>query len=144
MELKLTEKQRKWAESYVRTGNATQACRDAGYEGNDNSLRQQGFGNVKHPKIQAYIANVLGKDTEAEEDNRIATIKEVMQFYTSVMRGEVKDQFGLDVQMSDRIKAAQNLDKILQMAQKREADNVQDDLIIIQQYGRATEENVCH
>ena len=86
----------------------------------------------------------MGKDTEAEEDNRIATIKEVMQFYTSVMRGEVKDQFGLDVQMSDRIKAAQNLDKILQMAQKREADNVQDDLIIIQQYGRATEENVCH
>lgn len=41
----------------------------------------------------------------------IATADEVMQFFTSVMRGEVKDQFGLDATLSDRTRAAQEIAK---------------------------------
>lgn len=41
----------------------------------------------------------------------VATADEVMQFFTSVMRGEVKDQFGLDATLSDRTRAAQEIAK---------------------------------
>lgn len=41
----------------------------------------------------------------------VATADEVMKFFTSVMRGEVKDQFGLDATLSDRTRAAQEIAK---------------------------------
>ena len=41
----------------------------------------------------------------------VATAEEVMQFFTSVVRGEVKDQFGLDATLSDRMRAAQEIAK---------------------------------
>lgn len=34
-----------------------------------------------------------------------------MQYFSSVMRGEVKDQFGLEAPLSERTKAAQELAK---------------------------------
>ena len=34
-----------------------------------------------------------------------------MQFFSAVMRGEVKDQFGLDATLSDRTRAAQEIAK---------------------------------
>ena len=44
-------------------------------------------------------------------DERTANGKEVMAFLTSVMRGEVKDQFGLETPVSERIKAADLIGK---------------------------------
>ena len=41
----------------------------------------------------------------------MATSEEVMDFFSRVMRGEVKDQFGLETSVADRIKAAQELAK---------------------------------
>ena len=41
----------------------------------------------------------------------IAESDEVLKFYTAVMRGEVKDQFGLDASLSDRLKAGDSLMK---------------------------------
>lgn len=141
MKANLTNRQKKWAESYVKTLNATQACRDAGYSGNADTLAHQGKANLDNPKIQAYIADVLKVDLNAEENNRIATIEEVMEFYTAVMRGGLKDQFGLDTQMSDRIKAAQCLDKILTLARKAELDKKTDgDLVIVQHYGTTADD----
>lgn len=137
MEYKLTIKQKKWAEAFVRTRNATQACREAGYKGNRNVLAQQGKDNTENPRIQAYIKDVLGLDEEAEELKRIATIQEVMEFLTQGMRGEIKDQFGLDAMMSDRIKCANSLEKILTLTKKQEDTNGQNETLVIQyEYGK--------
>lgn len=41
----------------------------------------------------------------------VADATEVMKYFTDVMRGEVKDQFGLDASLSDRTSAAKELAK---------------------------------
>lgn len=41
----------------------------------------------------------------------VADATEVMKYFTDVMRGEVKDQFGLDASLSDRTQAAKELAK---------------------------------
>ena len=49
-----------------------------------------------------------------------------MQFYTKVMRGEEKDQFGLDASLTDRIRAGQELLKRLTIADEK--PNIQNDM----------------
>ena len=140
IELKLTEQERKWAEAYVKHLNATRACRDAGYEGNDNTLKQKGKRLLTKRHLQEYIAQIVESKRE-EENNRIATMAEVMEFYSKGMRGEIKDQFGLDAQMSDRIKCAQSLDKILQLKEKAKADESKEEALTVEQYyGRDDED----
>ena len=103
--MKLTPKQKAFCDYYIQTGNASEAARKAGYS--EKTAPFIGAENLKKPKISAYIAERL-----AEVDKkRIADADEVMQFYTSVLRGEVKDQFGLDVAISDKIKAGVELMK---------------------------------
>lgn len=41
----------------------------------------------------------------------MADADEVLRFYSAVMRGEVKDQFGLDASLTDRLKAGDALMK---------------------------------
>ena len=101
----LTPKQKAFADYYIETGNATEAAKRAGYS--KKSAYSIGDENLKKPAISAYI-----KSRMAEIDaGRIATADEVMKFYTSVMRGEVKDQFGLDAQLADRLNAGKELMK---------------------------------
>ena len=53
------------------------------------------------------MSEILSK-TKSEE---VATTEEVLEFLTSVMRGNVAEQFGLDPAIADRTKAAQLLMK---------------------------------
>lgn len=107
MERKLTVKQRKFCELYLELGNGTQAAVGAGYM--EANAAQTASEILNYPHIQAYIQELL----DETKSKRIATIEEVMEFYTKVMRGEEKDQFGLDTAMSDRLKAGQELVKRL-------------------------------
>ena len=101
----LTRKQIAFCEAYIETGNASEAIRRAGYK--TNNPNNMGAENLAKPCIQAYI-----KERTSEMDaQRVASADEVMRFYSSVMRGEVKDAFGLDVSVADRIKAADSLMK---------------------------------
>lgn len=101
----LTSKQKAFANYYIETGNASEAARRAGYSAkNVNKTAPRMLANVG---ISAYIAERLRPD----EEKRIATADEVVQFYTAVMRGEVKDQFGLDAALTERLKAADALMK---------------------------------
>lgn len=101
----LTPKQKAFADYYIKTGNASEAARKAGYS--EKTAPFIGAENLKKPQISAYIAERL-KPTEKK---RIADADEVIAFYTAVMRGEVKDQFGLDASLSDRLKAGDSLMK---------------------------------
>lgn len=137
----LTEKQKRWAENYIKHFNATRACKEAGYEGDENSLAQQGFRNVRNSNIQAYMREALNCDREAEDKKKIASMSEIMAFYSEGMRGNIKDQFGLDAMMSDRIKCANSLDKILQMTEKAKAEEGKDEALTINTYYGAGDED---
>ena len=105
MDKKLTPKQQAFADYYIELGNATEAAIRAGY--NKKTARQIGSMNLTKVDIKQYIEERLSKI----EDARIAKGEEVLQYLTKVMRGEEKDQFGLDPSLQDRTKAAELLGK---------------------------------
>lgn len=103
--MKLTPKQKAFADYYIQTGNASEAARKAGYS--EKTARDIGAENLAKPHISAYISQRMAEMDKA----RVADADEVIRFYTSVMRGEIKDQFGLDASLSDRLKAGDSLMK---------------------------------
>ena len=56
-----------------------------------------------------YIAEEIKFRTQNISKNTIATAQEVMEYFTRVMNGQEKDQFGLEAPLSERTKAAQEL-----------------------------------
>ena len=103
--MKLTIKQKAFADFYIECGNATEASIKAGYS--KKTARQIGTENLSKPVISEYIAERIKKI----DSNRIASGEEVLRYLTSVMRGEEKDQFGLDASLQDRTRAAELLGK---------------------------------
>lgn len=103
MDKKLTPKQQAFADYYIETGNATEAARRAGYK----KPNVQGSQNLEKLSIKSYIEERV----KALDEKRIAKGEEVLQYLTKVMRGEEKDQFGLDPSLQDRTKAAELLGK---------------------------------
>ena len=114
----LTPKQQAFADYYLELGNATEAAKRAGYS--EKTAYAIGNENLSKPEISAYIA----ERTEQIQGERIATIEEVMQFYTSVMRGEEKDQFGLEASLNDRLKAGQEIIKRLSAAKTENTEKI--------------------
>lgn len=105
MDKKLTPKQRAFADYYIETGNATEAAIKAGYS--KKTAKETGYENLTKPHIKQYIEERIKSVDEA----RIAKGDEVLQYLTKVMRGQEKDQFGLDATLQDRTKAAELLGK---------------------------------
>lgn len=103
--MKLTLKQKAFADYYIETGNATEAAVRAGYS--KKTAKVIGSENLTKPAIKDYIQERL----KMIEDSRIADGDEVLRYLTSVMRGEEKDAFGLDAGISDRTRAAELLGK---------------------------------
>ena len=84
--MKLTAKQRLFADEYIKSGNATQSAIKAGYA-NEVSGRE----NLQKPTVKAYIDAKMAEI----ESHKIADAKEVLQFYTRVLRGEEKEEVPL-------------------------------------------------
>lgn len=101
----LTPKQQAFADYYIECGNATEAAKRAGYS--EKNVGENAAKTLKNPNVSAYIAERM----EEQARKRVADANEVIEFYTAVMRGEVKDQFGLDASLSDRLKAGDSLMK---------------------------------
>lgn len=101
--MKLTPRQKKFCDYYLELGNATEACRKAGYKG--KNLNRMGTENLSKPVIKQY----LEKRMSEMDKKRIASAEEVLEILTKVVRGEEKDQFGLEVSIQDRIKAGELL-----------------------------------
>ncbi len=97
----LTLKQQKFIDFYIEKGNATEAAELAGYKG--KNLNRIASENLS--KLDSYIKVRL----KQLEDKRIATADEVLKYFTSVMRGQIKDSFGIDASLRDRNDAAKSL-----------------------------------
>lgn len=80
--MELNERQRRFADEYIRLGEITQAAVNAGYS--IKSARTSGQANMQNPAIKSYIEarlELLKKEAIAEQD-------EVLQFLTGVLRGK--------------------------------------------------------
>jgi len=104
----LTPKQKKFCDYYLESGNASEAYRRA-YPDCKDSKSSNGNASrlISNDSVKRYLEERMGQI----ESDRIAKPQEILEFLTSIMRGEVKDQLGLDASLQDRIKATDSLIK---------------------------------
>ena len=101
----MTPKQKAFADYYLECGNASEAARRAGYS--QKTAGSIGEENLKKPEISGYIRERMARQDAA----LVASADEVLRFYTDVMRGAIRDQFGLEAALAERLKAADALMK---------------------------------
>jgi phage terminase small subunit len=82
--MKLTEKQKRFADYYVETGNATESARQAGYK----QPHVQGSQNLEKPSVRAYI----DKRLKELADKRIMGAQEALETLTLIARGEMEEE----------------------------------------------------
>lgn len=89
--LKLTLKQKRFADEYIISGNATQSAIKAGYS--EKTAGVIGDENLKKPYISEYIKNRL------EELNRKKTmdLQEAIERTSSIARGEVQKGYSKSI-----------------------------------------------
>ena len=95
----MTERQKRFAEFYLETGNARQSAIRAGYSA----------GYAEHMKRQRGVKEYLEMRIDGMDRKRIASADEVLQFLTAVMRGDEKDEKGATL----RMKAAEMISRRL-------------------------------
>ena len=102
----LTPKQKAFSDEYLTDLNGTRAYKEV-YRNvkNDATAAAAASRLLKNVKVKAYIAERM-KEIQTE---KTADLEEVIRFFSSVMRGEVKDQFDLDATISDRLSAGREL-----------------------------------
>lgn len=124
LEYNLTIREQKFVAFYIEYGDAQKAVKEAGFRTTSPLAYSRKL--LKKPKIQAE----LKKQMEDLKNDCIASANEILVFYTQAMRGEVKDQFGLDAPLADRMKAADALAK-RQIDMKALADKAEDNKITL-------------
>lgn len=101
----LTERHKSFCREYVKSGNGKQSAIKAGYAA--NSAEQTACKLLRNPKVVAEITRLR----EKREKKAIMDAQEVMELFSAVARGEIKDQFGLDATLADRLKAMNEIAK---------------------------------
>ncbi len=107
----MTPKQKKFCDEYIKSGNAKQSAIKAGYS--PKTAYSIGNENLNKPELKAYIEKRL-KRLESE---KIAGAREVLEYLSSVMRGEQTESVAtakgvfpdVPVSAKDRINAAKEL-----------------------------------
>lgn len=125
----LTQRQLDFCIAFVECGVARQAAIKAGYS--KKTATNQGSTLLTKQEVKNKIYDLRHDDAK----RRIATGNEVMEFFTKVMNGEVKDQFGLDASLSDRLKAANELAKRTTDVDIRSSGKVDNEIKIKLEWG---------
>lgn len=84
--LKLTIKQKKFADEYIRLGNATQAAINAGYK--PKNAAGMGAENLRKPQIAEYV-NAKLKKLDAKKTMQI---EEIMEELSAIARGQLTEE----------------------------------------------------
>lgn len=103
--MKLTDKQKIFCDEYIISLNATQAAIKAGYS--KKTARKIAAENLTKPVIQNYISERM----KQKESSLIATQDEVLQYLTSVLRGESQTTDIVLVGMGDGYQEVQEVEK---------------------------------
>ena len=112
----MTTKQKRFCQEYLIDLHATQAAIRAGYS--EKSAYSVGQRILKNVEVKKYIVEQM----ERLKNEKISSAQEVLEYLTSVMRGEQKEQVPLmyydkqileekSASIKDRLKAAELLGK---------------------------------
>lgn len=137
---KLTVKQRKFADNYIKSGNATQSAIQAGYSKKTSNVI--GSENLAKPYIKKYIDD---KMTEIG-NSKIASAEEVLEYLTGVARGDIKEtktilvdgkymEIQVPADLKERTKAAELLGKRYSLFTDRHEVDVSTDLSLEDFFG---------
>ncbi|MDZ4991911.1 terminase small subunit [Clostridium perfringens] len=113
--MKLTPKQKAFAEYYIETGNATESAVRAGYS--KKTARVIGQENLLKPALKSYIDEKM----KELEDKRIAKAEEVLEYLTRVLRGEETEQVVVTENIGDFMSEAKVVDKEISAKDKIKA-----------------------
>ena len=117
---KLTLKQQRFADEYIISGNATESYLKAGYA---NQSRKSAEANARKLLANYSVKNYIDERLKKIESAKTASQQEVIEYLSSVMRGEQTEQtliglgmgeqkiIDIHVSAKDRIKAAELLGK---------------------------------
>lgn len=83
--MKLTPKQKKFADEYIKTVNATQSAIEAGYS--KKTAQVIGAENLSKPMVKAYIEERMAEIAS----KRVMSYTEAVELLTSIARGEEKE-----------------------------------------------------
>ena len=106
----MTEKQNRFVDYYLQSGNASDAARKAGYSAKANVIGAQNLAKLS-------ISTAIDERLKQMASERIADTEEVLSHLTSVLRGEVTEtivtqsgkSFVVPVKETDRLAAAEKL-----------------------------------
>ena len=110
----MNERQKRFVDEYIQTGNASEAARRAGYSRRtDYSIGERLLRNVE-------VRRAIDARLKELESQRVAKTQELLEHLTSVVRGEVEETvitnsgkvFTAPVVEKDRLKAAEMLLKV--------------------------------
>ena len=103
--MKLTEKQKRFCDYYIESGNISEAAIKAGYS--KKTAYAIGQENLKKPVLKKYIEARL----EKMQSKRIADATEIMEHLSSSMRGEIKEEVVVTEGIGDSASEARIIEK---------------------------------
>lgn len=83
--MKLTPKQQKFADKYIKTGNAAQSAIEAGYS--KKAAQVIGAENLSKPMVKSYIEERMAEI----KSKRVMGYAEAVEILTGITRGELKE-----------------------------------------------------
>lgn len=83
---RLSVRHKKFADNYLKSGNKEQSALNAGYS--ETYARSQSYKLLENVGIKAYLTKRM-KELESE---KIADVSEILQYLTSVQRGEIEEE----------------------------------------------------
>ncbi len=99
---KLTPKQERWIDEYIKCNDYTTASRNAGYSGSNDNLRAMGYQNsLKFKDLINERRLELSKNIKKKS---IASLEDIFEFWTETFNDENNKQ-------ADRLKASELLAK---------------------------------
>lgn len=112
---RLSPKEDRFITLYIKYADATQAAKEAGYtvRKERKNVEAQYVSIGKKVLSRDYIRDEISYRMEEFRNAQIADTKEILMYLTKVMRGEEKDQFGLDASLAERTSAAKELNRRL-------------------------------
>ena len=100
---KLTERQKRFVNHYVKSGNGTESALKAGYSAKTATHTASVI--LRNPNVQAAIATRMKKI----ESKNIAETQEILEYLTSVMRGEHQDEVVMNIGKGKGVTAAEKV-----------------------------------
>ena len=104
----LTPFQEAFVHEYITGHSSVEIFKNLGIKySNKSSARHGRYNELKKPNVQKRIRELM----DEMKKSTIMTGEEVMEYFSAVTRGEIKDQFGLDAPLSERTAAAKEIAK---------------------------------